>query len=162
MPARSSEHHQGSQEGDRRPVSISYREKLLAPGGLGFLVSHEEADDIVSGWKGFFAKKHVGTESEVEGFEEAVSDDDMGVAGSKYPVLKVTSDQYTSWCKPWMNSLIIKVLGLSVLKHVLIDRVRRMWKPKQPLKVVPLSQEYYTLSFPVRKIGTMLIMRGLG
>ncbi|KAI9108022.1 hypothetical protein K1719_020895 [Acacia pycnantha] len=148
MPARNSEHHQGSQEGDWRPVSISYREKLLATGGLGFLVSHEEADDIVSGWKGFFAKKHVGTESEVEGVEEAVSDDDMGAAsGSKYPVLKVTSDQYTSWCKPWMNSLIIKVLGLSVPKHVLIDRVPRMWKPKQPLKVVPLSQEYYTVSF---------------
>ena len=46
-----------------------------------------------------------------------------------------------------MNSLIIKVLGLSIPKHVLIDRVRRMWKPKQPLKIVPLSNEYYIVSF---------------
>ncbi|KAI9114798.1 hypothetical protein K1719_014496 [Acacia pycnantha] len=46
-----------------------------------------------------------------------------------------------------MNSLIIKFTGLSVPKHVLIDRVRRMWKPKQPLKIVPLSNEYYIVSF---------------
>ncbi|KAI9110340.1 hypothetical protein K1719_018782 [Acacia pycnantha] len=132
----------------RRPVSISYREKLLSPGGLGFLVSHEEADDIVSGWKGFFAKKHA--ESEMYEGEDGGTDreEDKEVASdSKYPVLSVTSEQYTTWCKPWMNSLIIKVLGWSVPKHVLMDRVRRMWKPKQSLKVVPLSNEYYIVSF---------------
>ncbi|KAI9120579.1 hypothetical protein K1719_007612 [Acacia pycnantha] len=46
-----------------------------------------------------------------------------------------------------MNSLVIKLLGLSVPKHILIDRVRRMWRPRQPLKVVPLSNEYYIVSF---------------
>ncbi|KAI9112941.1 hypothetical protein K1719_016055 [Acacia pycnantha] len=46
-----------------------------------------------------------------------------------------------------MNSLIIKVLGMSVPKQVLFDRVRRMWKPQQPLKVVPLSNEYYIVLF---------------
>ncbi|KAI9125684.1 hypothetical protein K1719_003102 [Acacia pycnantha] len=140
--------NQESLGGVRRPVSQSYREKLLSPGGLGFLVSHGEADDIVSGWKSFFAKQRVESE-EGEGREEGnVSDDDMGdLQSSRYPVLSVTSEQYTSWCKPWMNSVIIKVLGLSVPKHVLIDRVRRMWKPKQPLKVVPVSNEFYIVSF---------------
>ncbi|KAK4265130.1 hypothetical protein QN277_026220 [Acacia crassicarpa] len=66
---------------------------------------------------------------------------------SSYPVLSITAEQYTAWCRPWMNSLIIKVLGLSIPKHVLIDKVRRMWKPKQPLKIVPLSNEYYIVSF---------------
>lgn len=37
---------------------------MLSSGGLGFLVSHEEADDNVSGWR-FFAKKHAKTETEV-------------------------------------------------------------------------------------------------
>ncbi|KAI9107594.1 hypothetical protein K1719_021631 [Acacia pycnantha] len=69
------------------------------------------------------------------------------VTESKYPVLSMTEQQYTVWCRPWMNSLIIKVLGLSVPKHVLFDRVRRMWKPQQPLKVIPLSNEYYVVSF---------------
>ncbi|KAI9085180.1 hypothetical protein K1719_032891 [Acacia pycnantha] len=127
---------------------MSCREKLLSPGNLGFLVSHEEADDIFSGWKGFFAKECSESEMKKGGDAEAGSDEEMGVAsGGRYPVLSMTSDQYTTWCKPWMNSLIIKVLGLSVPKHVLIDRVRRMWKPKQPLKIVPLSNEYYIVSF---------------
>ncbi|KAI9073489.1 hypothetical protein K1719_044528 [Acacia pycnantha] len=132
----------------RRQVSQSYREKLLAPGGLGFLVSHGEADDIVSGWKGFFARQRGESEAGIGGEDGDASGDDMGDSlNSKYPILSITSYQYTSWCKPWMNSLIIKVLGLSVPKHVLIDRVRRMWKPKQMLKVVPLSNEYYIVSF---------------
>ncbi|KAI9096372.1 hypothetical protein K1719_026091 [Acacia pycnantha] len=93
----------------RRPISFSYKEKLLAPG---------------------------------------VRDDGMeDEKTSQYPVLSMTAEQYTAWCRPWMNSLVVKVLGFSVPKHVLIDRVRRMWKPQQPLKVVPLSNEYYIVSF---------------
>ncbi|KAI9128538.1 hypothetical protein K1719_000021 [Acacia pycnantha] len=133
--------------GPRRPISLSYKEKLLSPGGLGYLVSHAEEEDIVNGWKGFFSRKNAemeistgGTESEKE---EAVGDG----PSSGYPILSVTSEQYTTWCRPWMNSLVIKLLGLSVPKHVLIDRVRRMWKPRQPLKVVPLSNDYYIVSF---------------
>ncbi|KAI9075718.1 hypothetical protein K1719_042334 [Acacia pycnantha] len=132
----------------RKPVFSSYKEKLLSPGGLGFLVGHAEADDIVSGWKGFFAKKNAESEAGVGENEDGVSVEDVGDEPcSKYPVLSVTSDQYSEWCRPWMNSLIIKLLGSSVPKHVLIDRVRRMWKPQQPLKVVPLSNEYYIVSF---------------
>ncbi|KAI9081309.1 hypothetical protein K1719_036730 [Acacia pycnantha] len=111
----------GSKGDDRRPVSISYREKLLSPGGLGFLVSHEEADDIVSGWKGFFAKECFESEMKKGGDAEAGSDEEMGGASGG--------------------------LGFVGARHVLIDRVRRMWKPKQPLKVVPLSNEYYIVSF---------------
>ncbi|KAI9120919.1 hypothetical protein K1719_007952 [Acacia pycnantha] len=137
----------GAQD-DRRHVSLSYREKLLSPGNLGFLVSHEEADDIVKGWKGYFAKNHAEAESGMDGEDVSGHEDDMGdTPSSRYPVLSMTSEQYSSWCKPWVNSLIIKVLGVSVPKHLLMDRVRRMWKPKQPLKVVPLSNEYYIVSF---------------
>ncbi|KAI9118871.1 hypothetical protein K1719_010316 [Acacia pycnantha] len=77
-----------------------------------------------------------------------MSDDD-GDDGSvsKYPVLTMTKEQYTAWCGPWMNSLIIKVLRCSVPKHVLLDKVRIMWKAQQPLKMVPLSNKYYVVSF---------------
>ncbi|KAI9116726.1 hypothetical protein K1719_012384 [Acacia pycnantha] len=136
-----------SSQGARRPIALSYKEKLLSPGGLGYLVSHTEEEDIVSGWKGFFAKQNAETEPANDD-AETVREEDMGVGRmSGYPVLSVTSEQYTTWCRPWMNSLIIKLLGLSVPKHVLIDRVRRMWKPRQPLKVVPLSNDYYIVSF---------------
>ncbi|KAI9080877.1 hypothetical protein K1719_037186 [Acacia pycnantha] len=132
---------------ERRPVSISFKEKLLSPGGLGFLVSHDEEDDIVSGWRGFFAKKN--EEMENGDWEEEARrvENECITPQSQYPVLSMTEEQYTSWCRPWINSLIIKVLGLSVPKHVLFDRVRRMWKPQQPLKVVPLNNGYYIVSF---------------
>ncbi|KAI9114156.1 hypothetical protein K1719_014806 [Acacia pycnantha] len=132
---------------DRRPVSISFKEKLLSPRGLGFLVSHEEEDDIVSGWRGFFAKKNDEMESVDSSNGVRKEEDGCNDPLSKYPVLSMIEAQYTAWCKPWMNSLIVKVLGLPIPKHVLFDRVRRMWKPQQPLKVVPLSNGYYIVSF---------------
>ncbi|KAI9107610.1 hypothetical protein K1719_021273 [Acacia pycnantha] len=132
---------------DRRPVSVSFKEKLLSPGGLGFLVSHEEEDDIVSGWRGYFAKKNDELEKADRVNETSNDEDECNDPTSQYPVLTMTEAQYSAWCKPWVNSLIIKVLGLAIPKHVLFDRVRRMWKPQQPLKVVPLSNDYYIVSF---------------
>ncbi|KAI9115674.1 hypothetical protein K1719_013343 [Acacia pycnantha] len=35
---------------------FSYRDKLLSPGGAGFLVQHSEDDDITQGWKDYFHK----------------------------------------------------------------------------------------------------------
>ncbi|KAI9114506.1 hypothetical protein K1719_014204 [Acacia pycnantha] len=132
---------------DRRPVSVSFKEKLLSPGGLGFLVSHEQEDDIVSGWRGFFVKKNDEMESADRVNESRKEEDECITSSSQYPVLTMTEAQYAAWWKPWMNSLIIKVLGLSIPKHVLFDQVWRIWKPQQPLKVVPLSNGYYIVSF---------------
>ncbi|KAI9085465.1 hypothetical protein K1719_032532 [Acacia pycnantha] len=111
------------------------------------LISHAKEDEVVSKWKGFFARKN--TKMEIEnGGDETVKEEDIGVRlMNEYPVLSVTEEQYMACSRPWMNSLIIKVLGLSVLKHVLVDRVRRMWKPLQSLKVFLLSNEYYVVSF---------------
>ncbi|KAK4271643.1 hypothetical protein QN277_020306 [Acacia crassicarpa] len=36
------------------PSRLSYRDKLLAPGCVGFLMKHNEEDDIVRGWKNYF------------------------------------------------------------------------------------------------------------
>ena len=50
-----------------------------------------------------------------------------------------------------MNSLIIKLLGSSVPKQMLFDRVKRMWKPQQPMKIMPLSNDYYIVVFTDRQ-----------
>ncbi|KAI9073904.1 hypothetical protein K1719_044137 [Acacia pycnantha] len=82
------------------------------------------------------------------GGDETVKEEDIGVKPMNgYPILSITKEQYMACCRPWMNSLIIKVLGLLVPKHVLVDRVRQMWKSLQSLKVVLLSNEYYVMSF---------------
>ncbi|KAI9110981.1 hypothetical protein K1719_018101 [Acacia pycnantha] len=61
---------------ERRPVIISNKEKLLALGGLGFLVSHAEEEDIVSEWKGFFAKWNAETIENREKVDEPLKEDD--------------------------------------------------------------------------------------
>ncbi|KAI9086799.1 hypothetical protein K1719_031393 [Acacia pycnantha] len=62
-------------------------------------------------------------------------------------VLTFTADEYATWCLPWMNSLIIKVLGTSFPTYLIRDRINRMWRPKDPLKLIPLSNDYYIVSF---------------
>ncbi|KAI9119913.1 hypothetical protein K1719_009302 [Acacia pycnantha] len=62
-------------------------------------------------------------------------------------MLKFTADEYAAWCLPWTNSLIIKVLGAHFPLYVIRDRINRMWRPKNPLKLIPLSNGYYIVSF---------------
>ncbi|KAI9113785.1 hypothetical protein K1719_015036 [Acacia pycnantha] len=95
----------------RRPVSISYREKLLSPGGLGFLVSHEEADDIVSGWKGFFAKKR----AESEMYE---GEDGGLIARGRLQF------GFGSQICPWNSAFVesLEIIGNMIGKIIKIDR----------------------------------------
>ncbi|KAI9119142.1 hypothetical protein K1719_009817 [Acacia pycnantha] len=46
-----------------------------------------------------------------------------------------------------MNSLIIKVLGASFPTYIIRDCINRIWRPKDPLKIIPLSNGYYIVSF---------------
>ncbi|XP_028781414.1 uncharacterized protein LOC114737629 [Neltuma alba] len=132
-------------------IPSSYKEKLLSLGCGGFLVRHDETEDIVNRWKSFFAKKKGNEEDNTNKDEIDGVDTEGTTAKPKYPTLKVTAEQYTAWCQPWMNSLIIKLMGLQVPRHVFIDRIRRMWKPKDLMKVTLLSNDYYIISFSSRE-----------
>lgn len=141
----------GSETINRRPMQLSYKEKLLTVSGAGYLMNHDEEEDIVNGWRTLFARKNAEVMNEKEGqdgSDHAEIEDEC--SKGKYPELVVTADQYKTWCKPWMNSLIIKLLGSSIPKQMLIDRVKRMWKPQKPLKIMPLSNDYYVVSFSER------------
>ncbi|KAI9087808.1 hypothetical protein K1719_030138 [Acacia pycnantha] len=126
---------------------LSYRDKLLSPGCAGFLVKHSEEDDIMWGWKEYFHKMNkeepqsVQEESEEE--EDQTSRRTEGKPGSQ----SFTAEEYSAWCLPWMNSLIIKVLGASFPTYVIRDRINRMWRPRDALKLIPLSNGYYIVSF---------------
>ncbi|KAI9092494.1 hypothetical protein K1719_027622 [Acacia pycnantha] len=58
-----------------------------------------------------------------------------------------SAEEYTTWCLPWMNSLIIKVLGANFPTYVIRNRINRMWHPKDALKLIPLTNGYYVVSF---------------
>ncbi|KAI9072555.1 hypothetical protein K1719_045486 [Acacia pycnantha] len=86
----------------------SYRDKLLSPGCAGFLVKHSEEDDIMQGWKEYFHKMN---EKEQHGdLEESDGEDSPTTRRleGKPGKISFTAEEYTAWCLPWMNSLIIK------------------------------------------------------
>ncbi|KAI9112066.1 hypothetical protein K1719_016962 [Acacia pycnantha] len=127
--------------------SLSYRDKLLSPGCAGFLVKHSEDDDIVQGWKDYFHKmneKEPQIDSEDSEEEENTRTRKMEGKSGK---LNFTAEEYTTWCMPWMNSLTIKILGANFPTYVIRDRINRMWRPKDPLKLIPLSNGYFIVSF---------------
>ncbi|KAI9127306.1 hypothetical protein K1719_001865 [Acacia pycnantha] len=110
-------------------------------------MKHLEEDDIVKGWKDYFHRMNERDGKRVSGEVEEEDDRTEGRLEGRTGVLKFTADEYTAWCLPWMNSLIIKVLGASFPTYIIRDRINRMWQPKDPLKIVPLSNGYYIVSF---------------
>ncbi|KAI9111267.1 hypothetical protein K1719_017679 [Acacia pycnantha] len=93
--------------------SLPYRDKLLSPGCAGFLVQHAEEDDIVRGWKEYFHRMNVqDSQANLEETDEEANLATQRMEG-KPGRLNFTAEEYTTWCLPWMNSLIIKVLGAS-------------------------------------------------
>ncbi|KAI9095389.1 hypothetical protein K1719_026423 [Acacia pycnantha] len=75
------------------------------------------------------------------------NDQEMRRLEGKPGVLKFTADEYSAWCLPWKNALIIKVLGENFPSYIIRDRINRMWHPWDPLKLIPLSNCYFIVSF---------------
>ncbi|KAI9121326.1 hypothetical protein K1719_008359 [Acacia pycnantha] len=126
---------------------LSYRDKLLSPGCAGFLVKHSEEDDIMRGWKEYFHKMNKEEPQSVQEESEEEEDQTSRRTEGKPGKLSFTAEEYSAWCLPWMNSLIIKVLGASFPTYVIRDRINRMWRPRDALKLIPLSNGYYIVSF---------------
>ncbi|KAI9086907.1 hypothetical protein K1719_031068 [Acacia pycnantha] len=94
-------HHSGAPK-------LSYRDKLLSPGCAGFLVKHSEEDDIVKGWKEYFHKMNeIDANCVLEESDEDENQSTRRLEG-KPGIIRFTAEEYTAWCLPWMNSLIIK------------------------------------------------------
>ncbi|KAI9091212.1 hypothetical protein K1719_028276 [Acacia pycnantha] len=129
------------------PSTLSYRGKLLSPGCAGSLVKHSEEDDIMQGWKDYFHKMNEKDVScDLEESEKEETQEARRLEG-KPGTLKFSAEEYSAWCLPWMNSLIIKVLGASFPTYIIWDRINGMWRPRDPLKLIPLNNEYYIVSF---------------
>ncbi|KAI9096828.1 hypothetical protein K1719_025811 [Acacia pycnantha] len=128
-------------------TQVSYQDKLLSPRYAGFLVQHSVDDDIVQGWKSYF---HQMNEKEGRGsLAESDEEDDQETRRleGKPGVLKFTADEYSAWCLPWKNALIIKVLGANFPTYIICDRINRIWHPWDPLKLIPLTNGYFIVSF---------------
>ncbi|KAI9077629.1 hypothetical protein K1719_040404 [Acacia pycnantha] len=131
---------------------LSYKDKLLCLGESGLLEPHFSAAKALSGWKDYFARSNEKQGSkEIEGEDEGVEQEEEAVdvwrRTGKLPNLQVNAEEYDAWCKPFMNSLIVKLLGKTVNVGFMRFRMERMWAAKGPLRVTPLSNGYFLVSF---------------
>ncbi|KAI9128601.1 hypothetical protein K1719_000084 [Acacia pycnantha] len=104
-------------------AKLSYKDKLLSPGCGGFLVKHSEEDYIVQGWKDYFNNMNEKDAQNEEAESEEDDDQMTRCTDGKPGALKFTVDEYAAWCLPWMNSLIIMVLGATLPKYIICDRI---------------------------------------
>ncbi|XP_028779701.1 uncharacterized protein LOC114736099 [Neltuma alba] len=153
----------GHQEGfvsRRRDTTTSYKDKLLSPGVAGYLVQHDEEEDIVNGWKAYFNQQN--RTEQARGEEGGSEEDEVSdcLKEGRSPKFEFSAEEYTAWCKPWMNSLIVKVLGAEIPNYIIRDRVKRMWRSKGPMKIIPLSNGYNIVSFTTREDGDYAYQEG--
>ncbi|KAI9113048.1 hypothetical protein K1719_015980 [Acacia pycnantha] len=88
---------------------------------------------------------------ESEFMEEGVEQDEDAVdiwhRTGQLSRLQVSTDKYNAWCKPFMNSVIVKLLGKSVNVGFMRLRMEEMWASKGPMRVTPLNNGYFLVSF---------------
>lgn len=77
----------------------------------------------------------------------------------KFPKLQMSSDEFQAWCKPYMNSLIVKLLGKTFGVGLMRHRMERMWSQK-PIRVTPLNNGYFIVSFSSKEDRDFALQEG--
>lgn len=97
--------------------------------------------DAVAGSSQWFkeAKHIMQTILEWEDEEVEVPDSQLAVCFPKDTLQRLR--------EPWRNTLMAKILGMSITRNFLIDRVNRMWKIKDRMEVIDLGQDIFLLRF---------------
>ena len=109
--------------------------------------------DALNGWKQYFEKMSAQKNMEVENElreDDLVEDEgeDVWTSKGKLSVLEVSVDEYTSWCKPYANYLIVKLMGKSFGVGFMRQHIERMWgRPMNLVKVMPLNNGYFIVYF---------------
>lgn len=144
---------------------LSYRDKLLSLGESGYLSFSMSNAEALHGWKEYFASFN--EKQTVEGGEddEKMDESDEDVVDTwrrtgKLPSLRTNADEYTDWCKPYMNSLIVKLMGKTFSFGFMRQRMERMWGSKNPMRVTPLSNGYFIVSFSTKEDRDFALQEG--
>ncbi|CAN1145778.1 hypothetical protein LINPERHAP2_LOCUS14877 [Linum perenne] len=61
--------------------------------------------------------------------------------------LNLSSDFKAKLCKPWSNSVIVRLLGKSVGYSYLCHRLKAIWKPVGNLHIVDLDKDCFMIKF---------------
>lgn len=80
-----------------------------------------------------------------------LSDGEEDEEDEKCPNIKLTKIEKSRYCKPWKNSLIIKLIGRSIGYAYLSRRVKELWKPKSPIDLIALDNDFFLARFNSRE-----------
>ncbi|KAL5187718.1 hypothetical protein HKD37_05G013343 [Glycine soja] len=59
------------------------------------------------------------------------------------PSIPVKLEEFKEWCIPWMNLLIVKVMGKKVNYQMMMNRLNRDWARKGSIGIIDMPNEYY-------------------
>ncbi|KAJ1384001.1 hypothetical protein SESBI_42905 [Sesbania bispinosa] len=68
-------------------------------------------------------------------------------AFNPYPEVQISYEEYENWCKPWKNTLIVKLLGRKLSLRFLSARLQSLWAIRGQVKVADLNDEFFTVRF---------------
>ena len=77
----------------------------------------------------------------------------------KFPKLSMTADEFQMWCKPYLNSLIVKLMGKTFGVGFMRQRMERMWGHKT-IRATPLNNGYYIVSFSSKEDRDFALQEG--
>ncbi|CAL0303158.1 unnamed protein product [Lupinus luteus] len=63
------------------------------------------------------------------------------------PKIPVTEEECESWCSPWKQALVVKLLGLSVPLRTMENKVKQLWQMNGSLQGLRLGLPTSILSF---------------
>lgn len=97
--------------------------------------------DAVAGSTQWFkeAKKLMETTLEWDDEDVTISDSPLAVSFTKETLKKLR--------EPWRNTLMGKVLGMSITRSFLVERVNRIWCTKDRVEVIDLGQDVFLFKF---------------
>lgn len=117
------------------------------PVNLGF-VNGPSFKDVVTNRNGPGLQGASGSDMAPEDDEfHFVSDGEEDDEDDRCPVIRLSSVDKRRLCRPWKNSLIVKLFGRSIGYTYLCRRLKELWKPSAPMDVIALDNNFFLVRF---------------
>lgn len=65
-------------------------------------------------------------------------------------MIEISREKCKALCRPWRNSIIVKLLGKRIGLNMLRTRLSRLWQPSGMMEVIDLDFEYFIVRFANR------------
>src|ERR1044072_2746092 len=61
-------------------------------------------------------------------------------------IFRCPSAEFEAWCKPWKQSLIVRLLGLNVSMRAMENRLQKLWVVQGSIQIVDIPQGFRLIS----------------